>query len=1408
MDLPNANNILKSFDIFNQTSSYPKLIRNIKQVDQQLMPSFLLPTYKNYNPSYIHRSLLFYTIALTGHSDQLVKEAALHLTNHFAYLMASVTPIEFIHSIQEMLQNKHIDSKLIANFLPPIGHALSLLSEEDTIHSFSFIQQLFNVIPEAEHIRVPITLWKALGSFAPENEVMKILQKNLDIKLASIAPHLIRKAHRKYSHFLFTTASTDYLIEFFTTCPAGFDLDFDTIIYRISDACQKVGSIGFNSTILLLSKVIRYQLRSFTEEQEAKLKEIISTLETFLNDPKILPSDIGVIILVLFESSKKELLSTSDLKNILNTITDRSRDVLIPYLRASILCIDSQSDNSDVFAFLKTFHPWDKDTYITYIYAIKESYSLIKTVDKDAADAILFSLFHPLPLDIDIAVAIVNFLLVVDPADILNPAIDSQLDNLFHTYFSFKSNKLGRALVSLAQFYRYYPPIHTIDFFSDNAHYWLSTLGNVDFMILKEILEAKLLKPRHRYAVFQIFQSNPLYYTGFSRHLADVLFLIVCVLGISSDVNHTFTNSLTLNMHPHETYFTLDELQEMMADIQGPLDRSDFGILLSTTLKTISHLMIPQGNFQKKFIARTAVLAGFLTPLCPKYSLSLLYHLDRLPQATNNDNTIEFKFLRRAFEDAYALVKKTPIPMKYSVDVAMYGKYCLGGYEGAIKEYPEYVKHAISTTRQAADLFKDEIQDPLPPMPTFLSFVGIPKYEELVNICVNIINPFEWKLKRGDKEAILACTKDNEEIQKLILSYFNSYILAPKQPNRIYVNFKELAPTFAFNKNLVIKEGPKVHLKDKLEALPTSIANLDNNEMNQNTDNGKDSTDHHQEEDENTNHEEDGENEAKRSTHESIDEMQNGEKGTLFGLISFLWHSTLPLPDSIKPKELENYAIDHSDSVQMLIGFFSWANVNHYQIEIERWSDAIKLHKFTDQWLFAISLFASNIRCPFDSLSPKTLFIFQQCLNSFTFMSMTKENLKHAYQTHTGLQWYLIYNILCIDPKYFSDYPAIVAEITQDLNLFKIYLDKLKDPNTVNYDAFIAINNIVFKPSNKDMINTRLLPTNRHFETEIMSFKEISRIPSQLELPTDLLESVITTLRKIKYVSYSFLEFFMNVKITKEQFNRVYALFFNDRDETDLAMKFKLPSLFLTGNDGMLAQDAIRFYSNKPPSLTRAFFRSLLCCFAPPLNQAVIKEVHNSLLEPVFPDLCYTGFSKMGIHMWDSATAYSKLRFRFLDTQIGSTLLNDLKIPCQEALYIYPSLMALNNDDLAVAQPWATKGMIRNEISQIFLETATSESSNADFAIQACQELVAAIGADNLMVLIGNKGFFSKPNFLCTVVVFLELLHLAKKSGKNEVVDFLTMLMDPETNFIEDEQRAEIFSHIDKDVNISRLLHQ
>lgn len=1441
----NGHQLLLSLDLQLSAHSYQNAQASLKTLTAQLSPALTMKTIHTCDLEFaqnIFKKILPYS----NNPNQNVREAINKFLSHWSYLISSAAPLDFLQFIQEIAQKRIKTFTFMHIILPSIAHALSLIGDDKAVHFFPFIMQLLNAFIDHAESEIPDAIWEAVGKFAPDEEIKNILTKSYKFAFASKAAILIKKNQQVLTNVLFKNASTDYLNEFFKYIPPGYDIDYETIIERISTICDKLGNAGFNSTCLLLGTVIKYNMYTFSEDLQTKLKTILEKVQTFLSAETIQAADTSSILHALLEGCKKDLFDRNTLKTILTKINITGitvQQLLISYLLASIYCLEKDGDNTDAFRFLLRFGPWYGPVYNEFIETIQENYNYIKDKEPRILPRLLFNMSHPLPKDPSVAIPLIKFFQTIPQSDLTNPLIDINFDNMIISYLELDNPILTREITNLAKLYKYCPPLSKIDLFGQGSDRYIELLANVRGTTLKEIIMSQLVDSHKRYSLFSILKTNPTYYRPFSQSLIEVLYEIVRSLGLIIDMNALFSKSKIKQPEFREDFITEQEIQELFGEIDGPLSKSSFGLLLQNVLDSLTILIKRSDSstfaFEPNSIGQTALISSLLCPICPKYVLRLITVLydykKEFPKSKN---------LAMAFDLAIDNIKKAAVPIKYSVDIAKFAYVCGESYQTAYQWFPDHIHSAVAKSRDVADLYKEHLQQPLQPMPTFLSFVEVGNHKEWASICAEVINPYEWELKEDDERLIKQIEIKNEDIKTIILSRIQKLKDAIKPVQEYRQSYVVRAPTFIFNKDLSIPLAPKVHLKDQLSALPTrglteptivkpqeekddSAPPIDKVESDNFASNSillesKSVTDSDAiivpKDDELP---EDDVDDKKIGKFDSVAFEQSqlpiqqsntpdSSQGTLYEITSFLWHSTLPLPESIKPEDLEQLAFSYRRNVKYLIGFFSWASQNKYKINLHEWSKKLLIRRFTRHWLLAFALFLSNIHCTFEEIPYGVSVIIRRCLTSFGCAVLSRRNLIFYYQTLTGVEWLIVRNIIAIDPPYFKEFPVVVAEITHNMDSFKKYLDSIStEPEKINSEAFLAINNIIFEPKPEEMIQRSIMPTNRTYVTRLLCFKEIAQLTTEAHVQHDLLESLISALSKSKrMVSNAYLSVFMNIKMTPEQLNRVKEIFFQNRKATDLLRKFMMPALFISELGQYPEDETIRFFHFKPPSFTRAFFRSLLCPFAPPINQQLIKNIVNKHLLPVFPALAYTGYAKNGIKMWESATPLSKLRCGYMDPQIGAYLLNDMKIPCEEAIFIYKYLYALSDDDVARGQAWATRGMIREEIARTFLDACTSVYATSTMAEIAVDALCQTIGIENAMVLIGNKDFLAKPNFLAALTALLALLHKAEKLQKTEIVDFLKLLLDPETAMIEDENRAQILSHLNETESISKLIHQ
>ena len=341
MDSLNAYQMLCNFDIQLRSHSYENANRILTLIGNNLKASFCIPISKDYNKSYAHNTAFFFVTEHYDHPEPLIQKTIRHFIHRWSFIISSISPLDFLGNINGLIKKERKFNDFVYVFLPSLGNAISLLSDDDILHNFSLIQKFFHNVYPSKQSEIPKSIWQVIGKFSPENEIMQILQKNMDIQFTSIAPILIQKNPMKYTNYLFKEASSDFLNEFLKNCPQSYRIDINEIITRVSN---------------------------LTEEQKNQITTILNKIYTFLTDEKIVPSDINCILSTLYEGARKNLFERDQLKKFLPKIqfTEDCPQLQITFLKISILCMDKDSDNMNASKTILSIHPWFGQIYIQY----------------------------------------------------------------------------------------------------------------------------------------------------------------------------------------------------------------------------------------------------------------------------------------------------------------------------------------------------------------------------------------------------------------------------------------------------------------------------------------------------------------------------------------------------------------------------------------------------------------------------------------------------------------------------------------------------------------------------------------------------------------------------------------------------------------------------------------------------------------------------------------------------------------------------------------------------------------------------------------------------------------------------------------------------------------------------------
>jgi hypothetical protein len=172
-----------------------------------------------------------------------------------------------------------------------------------------------------------------------------------------------------------------------------------------------------------------------------------------------------------------------------------------------------------------------------------------------------------------------------------------------------------------------------------------------------------------------------------------------------------------------------------------------------------------------------------------------------------------------------------------------------------------------------------------------------------------------------------------------------------------------------------------------------------------------------------------------------------------------------------------------------------------------------------------------------------------------------------------------------------------------------------------------------------------------------------------------------------------------------------------------------LPAWYFAGRDLVFTEKVKAHFSDRPPSFTVAFFRSLSGVFALPLPKALVADILR-VLTPVFPE-----FGFVNCPIWESAWPETRLMRGWLCHNAESVIAR----PDRWAIGVYHALMQ------------NPKFSEHDAATRALLQVAVGELVSVSFASRACSAVLAY--ATDIVGIISTPEFLNSARFINVLVI-------------------------------------------------------
>ncbi|OHT00181.1 hypothetical protein TRFO_33211 [Tritrichomonas foetus] len=655
------------------------------------------------------------------------------------------------------------------------------------------------------------------------------------------------------------------------------------------------------------------------------------------------------------------------------------------------------------------------------------------------------------------------------------------------------------------------------------------------------------------------------------------------------------------------------------------------------------------------------------------------------------------------------------------------------GLEAAINEHSRALIDAVSKDIDLASEYSSALAQPLPKMTTFLYFVD-EKHSEWVNECRSFFKFNSWQIKVSDAE-LAGNISDITETRFLDDTHLRIYHklkgIEHEEPKFNVVAIPEPL-IFEFHPNPSIREGPATHTY---------------------------------------------------------------EPPTMFGVISYLWHSKYELPSTIT--NIEEFALSNSDDIRMTIGFLTYAHTHKIPVASEKWITVIKVIRDDELSIFAGSLVLNFVTERNDEVNQ----FINSSLDTLGYYDHSNEAIVQLYGSETGMNWQFIRSIIGTDKAAFQKLNNLIvlsefSDVTETPNIIAEALQIISEnQNYSAYSLFVTSISTSFLFNRAEMKCTRLLPTNYDLNQRLLMFTDTTEMQKPLFIGSGIIDSIISVLDKLEGdLTFPFITILVNLASSDEQYTHIIHLIHKRVGRcADFSRYIMIHAKEYIDADEVMTE----FLNYKPPSFMRAFFRSVWKKRKANISsdmKSTVLLLYKSLKEhTVFPDLCYFGMSKISMEPWKQATNYTKLRLGFTDLQTIMGSHTEIGPHNGESILMFKPISLLCDSDFYESRAWPDAASAKKDFVKVLLEAATSEGASIDFTNDVFTVLTKNSSIVDIAEIVLDKEFMNKGKFSSIILIFRKLETLLVAAEMEELVHKCMDYHNPKKMMFDDEQKIDAF---------------
>ena len=483
--------------------------------------------------------------------------------------------------------------------------------------------------------------------------------------------------------------------------------------------------------------------------------------------------------------------------------------------------------------------------------------------------------------------------------------------------------------------------------------------------------------------------------------------------------------------------------------------------------------------------------------------------------------------------------------------------------------------------------------------------------------------------------------------------------------------------------------------------------------------------------------------------------FHGSEEPTEAGMIAFLWHSSLDLPEGVSFEDVQSFVLQRLSNTKLLAGFLAFAKARSYAIDIDAFASGIVVNRKDYLSLYSAIVLLSFVRGPFALISAPVSKFIESALAELGCYTLDKDSVRRTLEESTQFSHVLIESILDIDRAHFKYYSKET--------IFEWVLDAVDGRTTLeDYGRIVSALSATVIVNQGEVKPAYYLPTiDTSLHRRLCTFVSLDDPRKLSPISEEFAEDLVEQLARELVVSKEMINCVLSMALPDTAFSRFISIL---PEKLPDCQDFVIYPLLRSVD---LALDYVKSnWKGVSPSFLRGLIRRLISTEQIPSSTIWDQICEQTGLKGIHAGLCYRDSNRFGSVAYNSIDVCDLLDMGVCNLQTIMTAHTEMFTESQRQPRVFLSAVGVPDAVIESLHAWKSPEEEREEFCDLMVDCLSRSNPSASFASAAMTALVEPVSPQHMQRILLTPAFIAKPNTLSICIALNHLRGMNRESAE------------------------------------------